>query len=219
MEALLLRYLREQSSNEWVIAVGLYEPLVNLRRYVVVQCRRGAPQYEVWRALHGVLAFRQELGKYVIAVDDDIDPKDSDAVNWAITMRCEPARDVRIVAGREKGHAPPFRVAGHAMDKMEEAEDRSAEYSVLMMNATLKEPFPPVALPAQEYMERAKQIWEKELGLPALRPQRPWYGYSLGQWDAESREEAEQALKGEYYKTGDKLAERRIPVTRKDGGK
>jgi 4-hydroxy-3-polyprenylbenzoate decarboxylase len=219
MEALLLRYLREHSSNEWVIAVGLYEPLVNLRRYVVVQCRRGAPQYEVWRALHGVLAFRQELGKYVIAVDDDIDPKDSDAVNWAITMRCEPARDVRIIAGREKGHAPPFRVAGHDMDKMEEAEDRSAEYSVLMMNATLKEPFPPVALPAQEYMERAKQIWEKELGLPALRPQRPWYGYSLGQWDAESREEAEQALKGEYYKTGDKLAERRIPVTRKDGGK
>jgi 4-hydroxy-3-polyprenylbenzoate decarboxylase len=219
MEAMLLRYLKEHSSNEWVTAVGCYEPLVNLRRYVVVQCRRGAPQYEVWRALHGVLAFRQELGKYVVAVDEDIDPKDSDAVNWAITMRCEPAKDVRIVAGREKGHAPPFRVAGLDIDKMEEAEERSAEYSVMMMNATLKEPFPPVALPAQEYMERAKEIWEKELGLPQLRPQRPWYGYSLGQWDAESREEADLALKGEYYKTGDKVAERRIPVALKHGGK
>jgi 4-hydroxy-3-polyprenylbenzoate decarboxylase len=219
MEAMLLRYLKEHSSNEWVSAVGLYEPLVNLRRYVVVQCRRGAPQYEVWRALQGVLAFRQELGKYVVAVDDDIDPKDADAVNWAITMRCEPAKDVRIIAGREKGHAPPFRVEGVHIDKMEEAEERSADYSVMMMNATLKEPFPPVALPSQPYMERAKEIWEKELGLPRLRPQRPWYGYSLGQWDAESQDEAELALRGEYYKTGDKLAERRIPVAVKHSGK
>jgi 4-hydroxy-3-polyprenylbenzoate decarboxylase len=219
MEAMLLRYLKEHSSNEWVTAVGCYEPLVNLRRYVVVQCRRGAPQYEVWRALHGVLAFRQELGKYVVAVDEDIDPKDGDAVNWAITMRCEPAKDVRIVAGREKGHAPPFVVSGDEIDKMEEVEERSADYSVMMMNATLKEPFPPVALPAQEHMERAREIWEKELGLPPLRPQRPWYGYSLGQWDAESREEAAMALKGEYYKTGDKVAGRRIPVSRKDGEK
>ena len=35
-----------------------------------------------------------------------------------------------------------------------------------------------------------------------------------------SREqEAELALKGEYYKTGDKVAERRIPVSPKHGSK
>jgi 4-hydroxy-3-polyprenylbenzoate decarboxylase len=68
-------------------------------------------------------------------------------------------------------------------------------------------------------MEKAKEIWEQELGLPPLRPQRPWYGYSLGQWDAEAQEEAELALKGEYYKTGDKVAERRISVSPKYGGK
>ena len=49
-------------------------------------------------------------------------------------------------------------------------------------------------------MERAKQIWEQELGLPPLRPQRLWYGDSLGQWDAEAQQEAELALKGECYK-------------------
>jgi 4-hydroxy-3-polyprenylbenzoate decarboxylase len=105
------------------------------------------------------------------------------------------------------------------MDKMEGAEERSAEYSAMMMNATLKEPFPPVALPAQAYMERAKEIWERELRLPPLRPQRPWYGYSLGQWDAESEEEADLALKGESYKTADKLAKRRIAVSVKHGEK
>ena len=219
MEAMLLRYLKEHSSIGGVTGVGCYEPLVNLRRYVVVQFRRGTPQYEVWRGLHAVLAFRQELGKYVVAVDDDIDPKDGDSINWAITMRCEPIKDVHILAGREKGHAPPFRVAGSEMDKMEEAEERSADYSVMMINATLKEPFPPVALPAREYMEKAREIWEKELGLGPLRPQSPWYGYSLGQWDEESREEAEMAIRGEYYSTGDKVAQRRITVFPKGNGK
>ena len=33
-------------------------------------------------------------------------------------------------------------------------------------------------------MEKAKLIWE-ELGLPPLRPEMPWYGYSLGQWPEE----------------------------------
>ena len=30
-------------------------------------------------------------------------------------------------------------------------------------------------------MERAKKIWE-ELGLPKLKPEAPWFGYSLGEW-------------------------------------
>ena len=42
---------------------------------------------------------------------------------------------------------------------------------------------PPLALPAREYMERARAIWD-ELGLPPLTPQPPWHGYSLGDWDA-----------------------------------
>ncbi len=57
-------------------------------------------------------------------------------------------------------------------------------------------------------MERAKQIWEEE-GLPALTPKVPWFGYSLGFWEKEHAEEAELALKGEYYQTGEKFAARR----------
>ena len=55
--------------------------------------------------------------------------------------------------------------------------------SAVLINAMLKEKFPPISLPKREYMENAKQIWE-ELGLPALKPETPWYGYSLGEWDA-----------------------------------
>jgi 4-hydroxy-3-polyprenylbenzoate decarboxylase len=58
-------------------------------------------------------------------------------------------------------------------------------------------------------MERARVIWEEE-GLPELRPKSPWYGYSLGYWSKEHEEEAELALKGEHYQTGEKLAKQRV---------
>ena len=40
---------------------------------------------------------------------------------------------------------------------------------------------PPLALPAEPYMVRAREIWEN-LQLPPLSPQPPWHGYSLGDW-------------------------------------
>jgi len=40
----------------------------------------------------------------------------------------------------------------------------------------------------------------------------PWYGYTLGPWPAEYEEEAELAVRGEYYKTGKKLADRKIKL-------
>jgi 4-hydroxy-3-polyprenylbenzoate decarboxylase len=57
-------------------------------------------------------------------------------------------------------------------------------------------------------MERAKVIWE-ELGLPKLKPESPWYGYSLGEWSKDLDEAALRATKGEYFETGKQLAKRR----------
>ena len=56
----------------------------------------------------------------------------------------------------------------------------------MLIDATLKEIAPPLALPKREFMERARRIWD-ELDLPPLTPQPPWHGYSLGDWDAVSR--------------------------------
>ena len=60
-------------------------------------------------------------------------------------------------------------------------------------------------------MEGAVNIWEEE-GLPQLNMVKPWYGYSLGFWTKEFEEEAELALKGEHYQTGEKLAKQRIKL-------
>jgi len=67
----------------------------------------------------------------------------------------------------------------------------------LLIDATLKEVAPPLALPKREFMERARQMWD-ELGLPALTPQSPWHGYSLGDWDAAWDLYASRAVAGKW---------------------
>jgi len=83
----------------------------------------------------------------------------------------------------------------------------------VLIDATMKENFPPISLPKREYMERAKQIWE-ELKLPKLKPETPWFGYSLGEWSEELDEAAQAAVQGDYFEYGKKLIARR----RKDIG-
>jgi 4-hydroxy-3-polyprenylbenzoate decarboxylase len=58
-------------------------------------------------------------------------------------------------------------------------------------------------------MENAKAIWE-ELKLPPLKPRMPWYGYSLGVWSEQDMEEAELALRGDHFITGEKAKTGRI---------
>jgi hypothetical protein len=69
--------------------------------------------------------------------------------------------------------------------------------STLMVDATLKAAFPPVALPQRPFMERAREIWQ-ELGLPKLTPRPPWSGYSLGLWPQEAATQADNAVAGNH---------------------
>jgi 4-hydroxy-3-polyprenylbenzoate decarboxylase len=70
-----------------------------------------------------------------------------------------------------------------------------------LIDATIKQPMTPLALPAREYMERAREIWN-ELGLPALSPQPPWHGYSLGDWTPNWEKWAQRAVSGAWDETG-----------------
>jgi len=61
----------------------------------------------------------------------------------------------------------------------------------------MKTAMPPLALPKREYMENAKVLWEK-LGLPPLKPETPWFGYSLGDWTDEWDRNALDATRGKW---------------------
>jgi hypothetical protein len=46
-------------------------------------------------------------------------------------------------------------------------------------------------------------MWQG-LQLPALNLKEPWWGYSLGHWTPEEEQEAELAVEGRHYETGEK---------------
>jgi UbiD family decarboxylase len=195
MEPLFLNFLTNTLGIKGIKRVSMHEPLTNIRKVIALVCERGMPTNEVWRALYGAAVLHRAAGKYVIAVNDDIDPTNADALLWAMSYRANPNLDLHILPHRDQGHGPRSLRNG--------GQDAS-----VLIDATLKEDFPPISLPKREYMERAKQIWE-ELGLPKLKPEAPWYGYSLGEWSEELDAAAARATRGDYFATGERLARRR----------
>jgi len=195
LEPLFLDHLRSKLGIQGVRRVSMHEPLTNLRKVIVLVMDPGTPATEVWRALYGAAAWNRAAGKYVIAVNEDIDPDNADALLWAMSYRANPDLDLQILRNRDQGHGPRSKRNG--------GRDAS-----VLIDATLKEAFPPISLPKREYMERARVLWE-ELGLPKLKPESPWYGYSLGEWPEELERAAQLAVKGDYFETGRKIARRR----------
>src|SRR6266850_233710 len=195
LEPLLLQSLREGLGIKCVKRVSLHEPLTNLRKLVILHMEKNSPRVEIWRAMYGLVSQHRAIGKYVIALDEDIDPENMDAVWWALSYRCNPAIDMEVLRHRDQGHGPRSLRNG--------GEDAS-----VLFDATLKEPFPPVSLPKREYMENARKIWE-ELGLPPLQPQAPWFGISLGEWDEQFEVTAKRAVESDYWVNGDVIAQQR----------
>jgi 4-hydroxy-3-polyprenylbenzoate decarboxylase len=147
-------------------------------------------------------------GKIYIVVDDDIDARDPDSVNWALSFRTQPARDARIEKAQRMAldHSLVSPLEGSTRDP---TSAKKMEASLLLIDATRKWPYPPISLPARPYMERALSLW-RELGLPPLSELRkPWYGQTLGYWKEELEEEANLAVKGDYYLSGEKWSRRR----------
>jgi 4-hydroxy-3-polyprenylbenzoate decarboxylase len=166
----------------------LHEPLTGLLRVTVITVERNIASTEVWRALYGAAFFKGDCGKICIAVNDDIDPDNADALLWALAYRSNPVKDVRTLESRGQGHGP-------------KREHSGEEDSTLLMDATMKSDMPPLALPKKPYMEDAKRIWE-DMGLPQLRPQSPWFGYSLGDWLPQWDQAAARAASGHYLENG-----------------
>ncbi len=193
-EPMFLSHLRDQLSIKGIRNVSLLEPLANVRPVIFLQFAPGAARTEVWRGLYGASNFRADCGKIVIAVSEDIDPTNTNAVFWSMAYRCNPVEDVHIAPHRSSGHGPK--------------SGRVPNDSSLLIDATLKQAFPPLALPAQQYMERARKIWD-EIGMPPITPQPPWHGYPLGDWADDWETYAQRAVTGDWEKSGKETFARR----------
>jgi UbiD family decarboxylase len=186
-EPLFLSHLRDQLAVKGIVKVLMHERLTNLRPVIFLQFAQGTPRSEVWRGLYGAANFQAGCGKFVIAVSQDIDPANLDAVLWSFAYRSNPGEDV---------HIAPYHggLQGSQYGK-------SKSDSTLLIDATLKHAMPPLALPAKEFMEHARAIWD-ELGLPAISINPPWHGYSLGDWNDGWNLFAQRAAAGDWEKNG-----------------
>jgi 4-hydroxy-3-polyprenylbenzoate decarboxylase len=194
-QPLFMDHLRRSCRAPFVKDVHLYEPMINLRGLIIVQVARGTPTEEVNRALLAATSFHPGVGKVVIAVDDDIDPRSLEMVMWAVCVRSDPATDVQIVGPLRRGHGP-------------RGPGSSSQEGHLLIVATAREALPPISLPGREFMENALHLWA-DLGLPAFTPTSPWHGFGEDDWSEEYAVEAELAVQGRAVETGEKLATRR----------
>jgi UbiD family decarboxylase len=199
MEPVFQHYLKSVLSIRGVKRVAMHEPLTSLYAVIAIQFARGAPETEIWRALHGAASLHRFAGKWIIAVDEDIEPENADALLWAMSYRCQPQYDLKLLPHKDPGHGP-------------RGPHDDGETAAVLINATLKGTFAPVALPKREFMENAKAIWER-LGLPPLTPQPPWHGYDLGHWPRELARQAKLATDSDYFSLGQAMSnERRSDV-------
>ena len=173
----------------------MHEPLTNIRKVIALVVERDMPTTEIWRALYGAAVLHRAAGKYVIAINDDIDPKNADALLWAMSYRANAGLDMHVLPHRDQGHGPRSTRNG--------GEDAS-----VLIDATLKENFPPISLPKREYMENAR----KDLG--GTRPAQAQAGGAVVRLFARrmvagARPKAERATRGDYFAASKKLEKRR----------
>jgi 4-hydroxy-3-polyprenylbenzoate decarboxylase len=206
-EPIFLTHLQKHLAIRGIRRVVMHEPLSNIRPVIFLQFAGGTPKTEIWRGLQGASTRLADSGKVVIAVSEDVDPNNADAVFWSMAYRCNPIEDVHIVPYRSAGHGPVTDRAGGARSAM----------STMLVDATLKEVMPPVALPAKEYMERASAIWRRlgnRYSLPALNMRPPWHGYQLGDWSDQWEDFARKCVAGDWEVNGaNTFARRRGGIT------
>ena len=187
-QPLYLSHLRNSLGVRGVKRVVMHEALTNLRPVIFLQFERGTSRTEVWRALHGAANFTAGVGKVCIAVSEDIEPTNTDAILWSIAYRSNPIEDVHIAPWRRGVQGSIY--SGGGTD------------SAMLIDATLKHKMPPLALPAREFMDGARKIWER-LGLPALTVRQPWHGYELGDWTDTWETFARRAIAGDWEANGE----------------
>ena len=203
-DSIYLNHLKNACNIPSVTKVACHE-MAGCNMMFVIQLDRpviGQP----WQALRAAAAFDASLGKYFIAVDADIDPNSLESVIWAMSFSTQPHRDAEIIRGK----VPRLDPSVPESPEMDYPDGQGA--SAMLINACREHPYLPVSLPREDFMVKAKDRWQ-ELGLPELSLAAPWHGYPLSAWSEENAEEAQAAVTGRYFETGEKLAGRREPTS------
>ncbi len=127
--------------------------------YIVVSIKK---QFvgQIRQVMYGVWSLRTGFGKFTVVVDDDIDIWDDFAIDWALSWRVRPDRDIYIEkdvqsVGFDPAQAPPS-VPQH--DPVRLVGSR------IGIDATMKHEYPAISMPPKEHLDRVADQW-KEYGI------------------------------------------------------
>lgn len=186
----LLKHLQNNLGVQGIKDIAFGDTASLAPFFIILTMTRGLISTEIWRALYAATNYKKDSVKLVIAVNDDIDPRNPDSLFWALAYRCNPELNTAILPYGDPGLSSN---AGNL-------EVRSS--SSLLIDATMEgEVMPPLALPTRPFMENAAKIWE-DLGLPSLCPEMPWYGPNLGDWSDRWEQMAQNATASDYAENG-----------------
>src|ERR1043166_8882821 len=129
---------------------------IAVRQICVIRMKK-MNQAHVWQALHSTVGYHPATGKIVIAVDEDINPRNLDSLFWCLAFRMQPHRDTLVIRNRTPSMDPSAAPPG----KLEKGMDEMFGCSAMLIDATRKWDYPPVSLPKKEFMERARTLWER----------------------------------------------------------
>jgi UbiD family decarboxylase len=98
------------------------------------------------------------LNRFVIVVDEDIDPSNLFDVAWAMSTRCDPATDIDIMRKCWSGPLDPIIPKGQKGENSRAVIDCCRPYA-------WKDDFPPVAECSKELRDKTYNKWKDILGL------------------------------------------------------
>jgi len=96
------------------------------------------------------------LGRFVVVVDDDIDPSNTDDVIWAMSTRCEPEQDIDILRRCWSGPLDPV------IHPTKKGFNSRAIIDATRPYEWMKD-FPPVAESSKEVLDATTKKWGAEL--------------------------------------------------------
>jgi UbiD family decarboxylase len=108
--------------------------------------------------------------KFIYLVDEDIDIRDQETLNWALSSRVDPERDIEFIKDFPTFQYDPSTLSRAAKDGKELGAPPYPS-SVAIVNATVKCAVPEISLPGRSIMFKVLENWG-ETGLPPITPRR-----------------------------------------------
>ena len=123
--------------------------------YLVIAIKKSHPA-QPRTAMFGAWSFAPQFGKFTVVVDDDIDIRDPNLVNWAISFRVQPEKDAFILPGTAAVQLDP----SQAREDVLQQDPSRRLSSKIGIDATRKHAYPAVAVPPREHLERVRNDWQ-----------------------------------------------------------